>query len=77
MIELTTLNWFYVFVFITIVNFISAIFLKDALKITFRDNKWLKYVFIFPPLAMLAWVLSFIYLLLNGIKNIVTNYFKD
>jgi hypothetical protein len=69
--------WVILLVGFTILNFISAILLKDALKATFRDNKWLKYVFIFPPLAILAWLISFIYLFLDAITRIVTNYFKD
>jgi hypothetical protein len=71
-------NWVFLsfLVFIPL-NFFSAILLKDALKATFRENKWLKYIFIFPPLAILAWIVSFIYMLIFFIKNVVTNYFKD
>ena len=70
-------RWVSVIVLVTLVNFSAAIFLKDALRMTFRQNKGIKYFFIVPPFAIMTWVVSFIYLILSKIIMIIKEYFED
>ena len=71
---LTTWQFFFV---LLIINFISAFWLKIALINTVRENKWLKYLFIIPPTAILCWLMAVVYLLFTYIKKFLLEYFKD
>ena len=69
-------SWYLISLLI-ILNFMAAVFLKNALKSTIKDNQWLKYIFIFPPAALVCWLMAFVYFLFSWLKSIIIDYFKD
>jgi hypothetical protein len=70
-------DWLLILLIVTLINFLGAILLKDALKMTFRQNKSFKYIFIIPPFAILAWMVSWVYLIITKLLEITIGYFKD
>lgn len=74
---LTLLTTGYGIALLFVINFIGAIYLKESLLNTVRENQWLKYFFIIPPVAIICWIMAAVYFLCISIKSLFLNYFKN
>jgi hypothetical protein len=62
--------------FIFVINFACAIVLKYNFKSFIRQNGWLKYALIIPPVSFIICNLIVIHTIISGLIKLVLNYFK-
>ena len=64
-------------ILLLIINFLGAKLLKNGLKNTVREHKWLKYLFVIPPLALIGLLLLLIHFTIEITISVIREYFKD
>ena len=60
-----------------VINFIIASFLKSTFKTTVRDNPWLKYIFVIPPISAIIFFCALLWSGLSAMRKIIVSYFND
>ena len=63
--------------FITIINFICAVTVKKYLKVAFITYKWLKFLFVIPPIAIVWLMVGILHFVSSIIFNQIVDYFED
>jgi hypothetical protein len=60
-----------------LINTIAAVLLKSATRGTVKTDPWLKYVYLIPPISILAWIVALLVYVFRWLKQIAINYFND
>jgi hypothetical protein len=62
---------------IFLINFILAFMLKNRTKELSKQNKFIKFIYIIPPMSMIIWSLALLISMFVFIFKKIKEYFKD